>query len=364
MAAANSNLPAFSKDKLHKPAVFSVNEKEAQVGPGIKFHKVLPLLQSGKKTCFIGTYGFAMSFYAWLKKKTKEKYPVHDYASYRMFRSQLQKLCAHFLVIVKAHKLQLAKAPETPWLRDFYPDKEEFLMCFTDILGMNGAYQWYVQGIDFPGLKGRVHPYYGAYFPTRFSHLQLFDKWLASQKSFKRALDIGCGCGVLSLFLHKHKVAHIHATDINPNAVYSTASEIQRRGLSNMITVEHASFSGSFQPQSHDLIVFNPPWLPAPPSSSLDRSTYYDNDFFKDFFNHIHHKFNKEALLVMLFSNFAEVAGLSQSNPIAEEIEKNKRFSLLEKIEAGTALRPKKNKDWMHNIRSKEKVSLWVLKKE
>lgn len=43
----------------------------------------------------------------------------------------------------------------------------------------------------------KYHLYYGAYFPTRFDHLLLFDNWLNRYKGSKKtAIDAGIGSDV------------------------------------------------------------------------------------------------------------------------------------------------------------------------
>ena len=64
-----------------------------------------------------------------------------------------------------------------------------------------------------------INPYYGAYFPTRFDHLKLFDKWLKKYTGSKeKAIEIGVGSGILSYQLIKNGFSDIYASDTNKNA--------------------------------------------------------------------------------------------------------------------------------------------------
>jgi methylase of polypeptide subunit release factors len=74
----------------------------------------------------------------------------------------------------------------------------------------------------------------------------MFDKWLGRNRGmFSSATDIGTGCGILSFLMAKHGIEKIHATDINPNAVYSTRKEIERLKLTGKIIIEQLPLFGS-----------------------------------------------------------------------------------------------------------------------
>ena len=62
------------------------------------------------------------------------------------------------------------------WLQS--NNHSEFYVPFPEVQGMNSSWQWYQKGLEVKTLDLTLHPYYGTYFPTRFDHLKLFDKWL------------------------------------------------------------------------------------------------------------------------------------------------------------------------------------------
>lgn len=349
-------------EEFLKPEVFPAKQPINEVTPGMHFRKILALLRNGKTVCLTGTYGFALTFYSWLKKQNNFKFLVKDYQSSRKNRETLRLMTANLMIRVQDHRAALEKAPDIPWLPDFYPEHKDFLIRFSDFLGMNGAWQWYSNGIKFPVLEDKMHPFYGVYFPTRYEHLLLFDKWLAKNTGFTKALDIGTGCGVLALMMLKHGIPFVHTTDINPNAVYSAALEFERNKLLSKTIIEQASFTGSYEPDGNDLIVFNPPWIPAQTSTELDLATYYDPGFFEKFFSSVHTKMRSDTTLVLLFSDFAKVAGINSQHPIETEIQNKTRFLPVEKLEAPITQKPSKRKTWLEEIRKREKVELWVMK--
>jgi hypothetical protein len=349
-------------ENIQKPETFPVSINPFEVHPGVPFRKIFSFLKQGKRVCLTGTYGFALGFYSWLKKQNDNNFPVKDYQTGRANREALRLLNKNLLIGIYQHYANLENAPDNAWLRVLYPRQEEFLIRFSYFLGMNGAWQWYHKGIQFPTLNEKVHPFYGVYFPTRHEHLTLFDNWLAKNNGFTKAIDIGTGCGVLALMMLKHGIPFVHATDTNPNAVYSTQSEVLRRNFQDKTMVEQASLSGSVVAGQNDLIVFNPPWIPAQTETEMDAATYYEPGFFDMVFSQIYASSVPGSTLVMLFSNFARVAGISSEHPIEEEVQNKTRFLLLEKLETPVMQVPSARKTWLSKIRQKEKVELWIMK--
>jgi len=345
-----------------RPATISFAEAPEVFSAGAVFKNVFQNIRKGKFYCFRGTYGTAMAFYSWLKKQINLKYPIQSYSSSRQNKEMLQKYAGFLIMRIENHASDLTGAPQNSWLKILFPDEKDFFIRFTDFLGLNGAWQWYQQGIRYPGLKDPVHPFFGTYFPTRTEHLSLFDQWLSKQKGFEHALDMGTGCGVLSRYMLQHNIKNITATDININSLYSLNLDLERYGNGDKIRFVHTSFFEGLDVFDFDLIVFNPPWIPEKPSGFLDKAMYYDPSFFDAFFGKAHEGMKKEAILLIIFSTFAEAAEISKIHPISNELESG-RFELVVKIQTSVLQAPSKRKDWLSEIRSNEKIELWVLKK-
>jgi len=89
-------------------------------------------------------------------------------------------------------------------------------------------------------------------------------------KRVKRALDLGTGCGILALICAE-EAEEVVATDLNPYAVDCTKKNAQRNGLEHKIDFLIGDlFSPLTEGEVFDLIIFNPPYLPAIDSSSSD----------------------------------------------------------------------------------------------
>lgn len=354
-------------DHLIRPEVRTFSTGIKEVRPGTAFGSIRSALDQGQDIELTHTYGFAMSFYTWLKQRVATTVPVRDYSSSRRHRERLHQYQSKIWIRVSDHRAVLKGAPENPWIREFYPETPDYLIRFTDFLGLNGALQWHLRGKSFQVLNHLIHPFYGVYFPTRESHLDLFDRWLATQPAFSRAVDIGTGCGILSFIMHKHGVRKIHATDINPNAIFSVQEDLRRLNITagQMIFPEEADMLGSFQPESGDLVVCNPPWIPGRPLSTLDHGSYYGEGFFDRLFDILQARCPAGVQIAILFSDFAKVAGISKTHPIEEALQLHHNDFHLEVYNRSPVQdKPSKRKSWIQEIRSKEHVELYVLERK
>ncbi len=345
-----------------KPKVFDCNTEVIQFGPGNKYGKIEKLIQQNKKVGFTKTFGTALAFYSWLKKRALNKYSIKDYRSERLFRQKFRELTSNILIKVIEGKVELKGAPHIPWLKEFFPGKECFYISFPEFLGMNGAWQWFSKGMRFPGLPYRLHPFYGTYFPTRTEHLELFDEWLnKNNRRFGKAIDVGTGCGVLVFYMLKHKITDISATDINPNAIYSLKNDLEKHDLIQNVQLRQGNFFAGFD-KKFDLVTFNPPWIPGKPKSAIDRAIYYENGMWCDFFNETANHMSAGSKLVLLFSNFPLVEGICNIHPIQKQMESDNRFRV-----SNIVTKQKKSDNSLNNkslseeteAKSKEIIELW-----
>ncbi len=291
-----------------------------------------------------------------LKKQLSKKTDQNSFSSQRNYRENFRNASQFLVVEIFNHRLHLRKSPEIGWLKRLYPEIQEFLLPFTDVQGLNSAWQWYEKGIRIPGLKQTVHPFYGTYFPTRFEHIELFVNYLKKYQGSKgRAFDIGIGSGILSKLLHQFDFKEINASDINPNALIGMIEE------QTTINVYFGDlFAGS--EKKSDLIVFNPPWIPLPKEvSGIDLAIYYDKELFPRFFEEAAKHLNPGGQLVILFSNLARLMDHQFIHPIEWELKKQNRFTIVQKTtkDVGAASTKTKRKAvW----RDQEFVECWVLK--
>jgi len=296
-----------------------------------------------------------------LHKYLRQKLPNKTFKEQQAYRSEYHRLSNLVLLEVMNQKLTVGKSPNIGWLAKLYPENDHFLLSFPQIQGMNSAWQWYKKGVSIPVLRNKIHPYYGTYFPTRFEHLEVFDNWLKRYKGPKKsAIDVGVGSGVLSLQMVQHGFQKVYATDINPNAIVGLKEYMGTTKLSRKIELDVGHLFGKWNKPT-ELIVFNPPWLPASHNlDTLDKAIYYNEDIFPEFFAEAKKRLLPEGRLLFLFSNLAQITKLTEEHPVEKELAEGDRFKLERKFTKSVRPASKKTERNQH-WRASEKVTLWEL---
>ena len=312
-----------------------------------------------------GTYVLVKDFYSSgllvlseLRKYIRQHYADESYEGQRESRAAFREFSNRLLLRVRDHRLVARKAPAIGWLSILYPGTNDFLLSFAQVQGLNSAWQWYQKGISIPVLGGKVFPFYGTYFPTRFEHLELLETWL---KEYQGSKASAVGSGVITYQLLNHGFAKVVATDANPNAIHGMQEAITKRKLTAKVELLWGDLFARCDHQT-DFIVFNPPWLPlAGDNEGIDQAMYYDGDLFPRFFAEAVKHLKPEGKLVLLFSNLARITQVADTNPIEEELKTGGRFAkeLLRKSKVKPASKQtRRNQTW----RETEEVELWVLR--
>lgn len=325
---------------------------------------VVDALRGGERLLIGDLYSTGLTLMAALSSALKEQGGPPDKDSARDFRQAFQAAANRLLVPVKANALAVRKAPDIPWLEQFYPEVRNFLLPFPQVQGMNGSWQWYSKGMHYPMLGGKLFPFYGVYFPTRLDHLELLDRWLRERAgAFSSAVDVGVGCGVLAFQTLRHGVRRVTATDVNPNAIESIRRENERRGTSDRVRPVLADLFDDSGDQA-DLIVFNPPWLCGDVHTPLDQAVYYDDDLLERFFQQAAKRLSPKGRVVLLFSNLGGLMRdrAEDGHPVERELAEGGRFERVAKLEQ--SVKPPSNKSkrrWARQTRRSERVELWEL---
>ncbi len=338
----------------HKPK--SINKKS-------DMDQATQWLMEGKYVLVEDEYSTGLKLLSELKKRVFSKQMKENFKKYRDQRSAYYFYSNNLLSRINNGKIGLDKAPEIGWLERFYSESPELYLSFPQIQGLNSSWQWYMNGIQYPILTEKLHPYYGTYFPTRFDHLLLFENWLKQQKSeIELAFDIGAGCGILSFQMLNHNVNRVIATDINTNALLSIKEDMDRMNVdSSKLLTLHSDLFKKVDEES-DLIVFNPPWLPEKSDGEgLDDAIYYKPGFFERFFTEAYDHMKPDGRMVILFSNLAQVEGYHEEHPVITELALNNRFKKVNLIKRKAAKKSKKTK--RRDNRKNEYIELWELRR-
>lgn len=319
-------------------------------------------LIDGHKVLIVDYFSSGLTILNTLRQYLLTQYSNQSFVEQRDYRSAFREFSQNLLVLVSNNKLNVRKAPKIGWLKILYPEIKEFVLPFPQVQGLNSSWQWYTKGLFIPVLNRKIHPFYGVYFPTRFEHLELFDSWLKQYSGEKKsAIDVGIGSGVLSFQLLKHGFSKVFGTDTNPNALVGVNSELTKNNLLLKVELSHGDLFANYEGKSN-LIVFNPPWIPASYNpESLDRAIYYDSELFQRFFFEASQHLAPEGKLILLFSNLAQISKIEKNHPIEIELANGGRFEkelILKKKVRSASKYTTRNQSW----RAEENVELWVLK--
>lgn len=260
---------------------------------------------------------------------------VNAAAAHRSKRGQLRASAQRLFVraTVSSGKLNLQGGPNLGYLPALYgmSSSEQIVLRANDIQALNVAWQFFLNGVKYDFLSHSLHPFFGVYFtPTPVDHFCLLREWISEQRAMllgrqgARALDLGTGCGVISLLLRSEKPRlKVIASDICPNAVFSVQAELLRWGMQGVEVLQSDLFTSLNTQALFDVIIFNPPWIPRLPGSDEERKAgdigggnYYPADLFERLFAEAPRFLRPGGHLVILFSDYAEIRGLVESSPL------------------------------------------------
>lgn len=239
--------------------------------------------------------------------------------------------------------------------------EEGSVASLRELLGIVGAHEWRRTGVELPAVGGRIHPHYGVFAPIRSEYVDLVAKapLPGALERSPVAFDVGTGTGVLAAVLARRGVARIVATDTDPRALACARENVERLGLAKQVDVVRADL---FPEGRAALVVCNPPWVPARPSSPLEHGIYDPESRMLNGFLHglaAHLEPGGEGWLIL--SDLAERLGLRSREQLLAAIE-GAGLEVLGRIDA----RPRHPKaadasDPLHAARKAEVTSLWRL---
>ncbi len=270
------------------------------------------------------------------------------------------------LIELKYGEIDLPRAPSVKaavqgaLLSDHSQEKlpARLVLSLRELLGMVGAHEWAKKGVPIPALNAHIHADYGVYSPVRGEYLQLIDQ--APLHNPQVAWDIGTGTGVIATVLVARGLKRVVATDNQPRALVCAKKNIQRLTMQNYIEVVEADL---FPAGAADLIVCNPPWLPAKANAPIEHAIYDpDSRMLKAFLTGVkaHLTADGEAWLVM--SNLAELIGLRKADELQQWII-SAGLQVVEKLDiAPKHAKASDQSDPLYAARSNEVTSLYRLK--
>ena len=163
---------------LHRPEPV-LRHRAQPVDRNVPKAQAAAWLREGRSLIVTDRFGTGLDILEALRVKLEEPDEDAGYVAKRAFREAFQSASKHLLAPIVGRKVTLADAPRAGFLSELYPDHADFALPVEDAKVLSSAWEWYEQGVYFPVLGYRVHPFYGTYIPARMEHLELFGTWLA-----------------------------------------------------------------------------------------------------------------------------------------------------------------------------------------
>jgi len=289
--------------------------------------------------------------------------PAQAFHHHRQMQAQRARILGMLLIPLEAgFSIPLRRAPDVQAAcQEAYGPAlagTAFAVSLRELQGLIGAHEWRKKGVEIGALGGRIHPYYGVFSPVRGEYVDLVAQ--APLPSTTLAFDIGVGTGVLSAVLARRGLRKVVGTDMDARALDCARENLQALGVLGQVELQQADL---FPPGRAPLIVCNPPWLPARPSSPIEHAVYDpDSRMLLGFLNGLAQHLEPQGEGWLIMSDFAEHLGLRAPGMLADAI----AAAGLEVV-ARHDIKPRHGKaadreDPLFAARSKETTSLWRLR--
>lgn len=210
-------------------------------------------------------------------QKMAEATAAEAFHLHRQAQAQRARVLSSLLIALEGdYAIDLRRAPD---LRQACTEAwgaatgERSVASLRELLGLVGAHEWRKKGVEVPALgaapNNRIHPYYGVFSPVRGEYVDLVAAAALPSKAL--AFDIGVGTGVLSALLVRRGVQRVVATENEPRALACARDNLQRLGVLPQVELQSVDL---FPAGRAPLVVCNPPWVPARPSSPIEHAVY------------------------------------------------------------------------------------------
>ncbi len=283
---------------------------------------------------------------------------------HRLSRSQRARTLGMLVVELDADfGIGLRRAPDLRQAcREAYgAAQDSSIVSLRELLGLVGAHEWRLKGIDVPAAGGRIHPHYGVFAPVRREYVDLVATapLPPATAATSVAFDIGTGTGVLAAVLARRGLARVIATDQDPRALACARANIERLRLSDHVEVVEVDL---YPAGRAALVLCNPPWVPARPSSPLEYGIYDpESRMLRAFLTGLAAHLVPAGEGWLILSDLAEHLGLRTRAELMAAID-----AAALQVVARTDVRPVHPKafdatDALHAARAAEVTSLWRL---
>ena len=241
------------------------------------------------------------------------------------------------------------------------PEGADAVISLRGLLALVSAYEWRKKGAFVTALDAHIHPHFGVFSPVRGEYVDLVAQAPLPQPC-NLAFDIGVGSGVLSCLLAKRGIPTVIGTDLDPRALACARDNVHRLGFTNQVQIESANLFPTAATKA-DLIVCNPPWVPATPTSPVEAAVYDPgSQMLRAFLAGVSQHLAPDGEAWLILSDIAEHLGLRSRDELMSWIHAG-GLVVAGRIDARpNHPKTRNNTDALHKARAAEITSLWRLK--
>ncbi len=293
--------------------------------------------------------------------------PGAAFHTHRQAQAQRTRILSQLLIELDGdYGIALRRAPDVKaaCTQAFGPaNGQTSVISLRSLQGVIGAFEWRKNGVEVPAMGEalRIYPHYAVFSPVRGEYVALVANAPLPEafKTHPVAFDIGVGTGVLSAVLARRGATQVVGTDMSERALACALDNLQRLGLQNQVQLLQTDL---FPPGQAAVVVCNPPWLPARPTSLLEQAVYDEGSqmlqgFLKNLPTHLCE--GGEGWLIL--SDLAEHLGLRTRETLLGWIA-NAGLKVLGRTDVKPVHAKAQNAtDPLHAARSAEVTSLWRL---
>lgn len=293
--------------------------------------------------------------------------PGAAFHTHRQAQAQRTRILSQVLIELDGdYGIALRRAPDVKaaCTQAFGPaNGQTSVISLRSLQGVIGAFEWRKNGVEVPAMGEalRIYPHYAVFSPVRGEYVALVANAPLPEafKTHPVAFDIGVGTGVLSAVLARRGATQVVGTDMSERALACALDNLQRLGLQNQVQLLQTDL---FPPGQAAVVVCNPPWLPARPTSLLEQAVYDEGSqmlqgFLKNLPTHLCE--GGEGWLIL--SDLAEHLGLRTRETLLGWIA-NAGLKVLGRTDVKPVhAKAQDATDPLHAARSAELTSLWRL---
>jgi methylase of polypeptide subunit release factors len=145
----------------------------------------------------------------------------------------------------------------------------------------------------------------GVYHPLPDSSSEFFIRNIKAMNPelVDKTLEIGAGCGIISLFIAANWMSRTVATDISPIAVQATLDNARLNNLS--LTAYQSDLFEKIEELDLDLIIFNTPLIDKNPENDIEKFSLCDPNgrITESYLRQARHHLSKDGLIIFSICN-------------------------------------------------------------